>query len=199
MFIDESGCPGFKFARGSDPVFAIAMVIFQDGLAAELADARVRQLHSELGHKAEFKFAKCRDAVRDGFFAATVRLPFTVRALLVRKERLYSNLLRRDVDSFYNYFVKLLMQHDGGVLIDAKVRLDGSGDREFQRALKTYVRRELPGKVAELRLSDSERDPLVQLADMCVGAIARSARDRPDAGRWRAMLAPRIENVWDFQ
>ena len=35
VFIDESGDPGFKVEKGSTPVFAVAMVIFANGHAAE--------------------------------------------------------------------------------------------------------------------------------------------------------------------
>ncbi len=40
VLIDESGCPGFKLARASDPVFVIAMVIFDDFEEAESASAK---------------------------------------------------------------------------------------------------------------------------------------------------------------
>jgi hypothetical protein len=41
---------------------------------------------------------------------------------------------------------------------------------------------------------------LVQLADMCAGAIARSyKRGRKNHDRWRKALAPRINDVWDFR
>jgi hypothetical protein len=56
------------------------------------------------------------------------------------------------------------------------------------------------GAVRDCRFSDSRTDPLIQLADMCAGAIARSFRaDRRDAHRWRDMLRPRIDDVWRFQ
>lgn len=66
-------------------------------------------------HKPEFKFSKCSDKVRDGFFESVVACPFHGRALVVQKELAHS------------------MQHDNGVLKNAKVRIDGSGDWEFQR------------------------------------------------------------------
>jgi len=44
-------------------------------------------------------------------------------------------------------------------------------------------------------MSDSARDPLMQLADMCIGAITRAERDRDDADRWKRMLAPRIAHI----
>ncbi len=38
VFIDESGCPGFKFTRGCDPVFGIGMVIFANGDDARITE-----------------------------------------------------------------------------------------------------------------------------------------------------------------
>lgn len=55
-------------------------------------------------------------------------------------------------------------------------------------------------KVAKVRFADSRRDNLIQLVDMCTGAIARSYRaDRADARRWRTMLALKIADIWDFR
>lgn len=199
VLIDESGCPGFKFPRGSDPIFAIGMVIFDTGDDARRVDKLILDLHEGLRHRSEFKFAKCSAEVRDGFFAAVATQKFRVRALLVRKEELYSTHLRSQPDAFYSYFVKQLLANDDGVLAGARIRIDGSGDREFRRALTSYLRREVGEKMFDVKLSDSKRDQLMQLADMCIGAIARSARDRKDASRWRDMLRPRIADVWDFR
>jgi hypothetical protein len=56
------------------------------------------------------------------------------------------------------------------------------------------------GKVKKIRFHDSESDRLIQLADMCAGAIARSYRlDKNDRFRWRNMLGQKVENVWEFQ
>jgi hypothetical protein len=51
-----------------------------------------------------------------------------------------------------------------------------------------------------VRFSNSQSDRLVQLADMCAGAIARSyKKDRDFAGRWREMLRPKTDDVWEFR
>jgi hypothetical protein len=198
VFIDESGCPGFKFTRGSDPVFGIGMVIFEDMASAVSTEQTLAALRQRTGHKPEFKFSKSSDELRDQFFRAVACCPFTVRALIVRKDTLYSKRLRTDVDNFYNYFAKMLMAHDGKALNAARVRIDGSGSQEFQRTLNAYLRRELGSRIKDVRMSDSARDPLMQLADMCIGAITRAERQRENAARWKDMLAPRIANVWPF-
>lgn len=198
VLIDESGCPGFKFTRGSDPVFGIGMVIFANGAAAQFTEASIIEVAEAAGHRTEFKFSKSRHAVRDAFFRAVAACPFTMRALIVRKELLHSQKLRTDTDCFYNYFVRMLMAYDNGTLTAARVRIDGSGGRDFQRALGTYLRRELGARIRDVKMSDSASDRLMQLADMCIGAVTRAERDRESATRWRDMLKPRIADVWHF-
>ncbi len=198
VFIDESGCPGFKFTRGSDPVFGLGMVIFANGEDAISTEQTLFDLRMKLQHKTEFKFSKSTDKLRDAFFNAVAACPFTIRALIVRKESLHSQQLRTHVDSFYSYFVKVLMAHDNRTLSAARVRIDGRGSRDFQRSLGSYLRRELGERLKDVRMSDSARDPLMQLADMCIGAITRAERDRHDGERWKAMLSPRIRDIWHF-
>lgn len=55
VFIDESGCPGFKITRGSDPIFVIGMIIFKDGADALTTEARIKELHTSIPHAPEFK------------------------------------------------------------------------------------------------------------------------------------------------
>lgn len=200
VFIDESGCSGFKLTKGSNAVFVVGMVVFATREDALRTERVIYGLHQSLQHKPEFRFSKCRDAVRDGFFNTVAHCPFTVRALVVQKERIHSPLLRSSDNAFYSFFAKLLLRHDQGLLKDAKVRIDGSGDREFQQTLKTYLRKQLgEQKLQEVRLVDSKRDHLVQLADMCVGAVARKYREKENADRWLRMLKPRIEDIWEFE
>lgn len=200
VFIDESGDPGFRLKQGSSPVFVAAMVIFENGAAAKETEDIIRDVMRKMDIRPEFKFNKCRPDVRDAFFSAVRNCSFRVRAIVVEKEIIHSPHLRSGKENFYQYFVRLMMTHDGGSLENATVVIDGSGDQKFRQALKTRLRRQLGHKMKELRLHDSRRDALVQLADMCCGAIARSYRaDRKDSDRWRRMLQPRIEDVWPFQ
>lgn len=202
VFIDESGDPGFKLDRGASPIFVAAMVIFEAADDARqtqrtIETSEVRRLHKPK----EFKFNRCSHDIRDRFFAAISDCPFRVRAIVVEKEVIYSPRLISDKERFYEYFVKQMMKHDNGVLADAKVTIDGSGDREFRRNLGSALRSRLKqGTIKEVRFKDSCSDSLLQLADMCVGAIARSYRPGRDKhNRWRQMLAKRIQDVWEFK
>ncbi len=203
VFIDESGDPGFRIVRGSSSHFVIAMVIFDDAGEAERASVAIAAVRNALRVKPEFKFTKSHRHVRDGFFDAVAGFRFRVRALIVDKAAIYSDRLREDSDRFYNYFVRQLLSHDHGVLSGANIKIDGSGDAEFKKELNAYLRRQLrEGQISKLRFANSRRDNLLQLADMCAGAILRARRgDGKQDACWLRVLqrAGRIEDLWDFR
>jgi hypothetical protein len=200
VFIDESGDPGFKIDAGASPIFVVAMVIFATADDAMRTQHVIEESDARKANPREFKFNKCSNDVRDKFFTAVKHCPFRVRAIVVRKEIIHSTRLKADKDRFYEYFVKNMLQYDDGVLRDAKIIIDGSGDRAFRRNLNTALRRRLSeGALKDIRFKDSKNDPLVQLADMCAGAIARSYRDRKFNARWRKMLGANLNDVWEFK
>ena len=199
VFIDESGDPGFALDRGSSSIFVVAMVIFDDGESAQTTETVIRKAMADLRVRPEFKFNKSRAEIRDAFFAAVRDCPFMVRAVVVRKDLINSTHLRANKEDFYRFFLRKVMENDGGTLENAKVVIDGSGDHAFKKMLTTSLRRHIGPKLKKIKFANSKNDPLIQLADMCVGAIARSYKeDRKVATRWRKMLAPRINDVWDF-
>lgn len=200
VFIDEFGDAGFKVSKGSSPVFTAVLVAFRDRAQAAPTVSAISSLATRLRIRPEFKFNKCRPEVRDAFFNAVAPFGFCVRAIVVRKEIIYSSHLRTNKEAFYNFFVRSMLRFDNGLLQAAKVVIDGSGDRQFKQELAAYFRRQLPrGQIEQIAFHRSEADRLVQLADMCAGAIARSYRkDRDNASRWRGILAPKIEDVWEF-
>jgi hypothetical protein len=140
VLIDESGDAGFKIARGSSSHFVVAMVIFRDYTQAEETSTAIANAQVILRIPREFKFNKCCDAVRDRFFESVAPFDFTIRALVVDKAKIYNDHLRENKERFYNYFVKLLLHRDHGVLCGARIKIDGSGDREFKRELERYLR-----------------------------------------------------------
>jgi hypothetical protein len=202
VFIDESGDAGFKLDRGSSQIFVVAMVVFPDGAAAAGTESAIHASEARRLHKPEFRFSSCSDDIRDKFFAAVKRCPFKIRAVVVRKELIHSPRLKADKDRFYEYFVQQMLKHDNDVLRNARIIIDGSGDREFKRNLHSALRRRVnAGAIKDVRFKDSRRDVLVQLADMCAGAIARSCRtDRKNPRRWLDQLtAERIDDIWHFR
>jgi hypothetical protein len=92
-----------------------------------------------------------------------------------------------------------MLKFDNGLLRGASVVIDGSGDKEFKKELGAYLRRHLDrGALKKVRFADSKSDRMIQLADMCAGAIARSYKKRDDSHRWLNMLHAKIQDVWNF-
>jgi hypothetical protein len=157
VFIDESGDPGFKVSRGSSPVFTAVLVAFRDRAQAAPTQAAISNLAARLKITPEFKFNKCRPEVRDAFFNAVAPFDFCVRAIVVKKEKIYSPHLRTNKEAFYNFFVRSMLRFDNGLLQSAKVVIDGSGDRQFKQELAGYFRRALPPGRIEKRPSKSPK------------------------------------------
>jgi len=205
IFIDDSGDPGFKIGKGSSEVFVIALVIFDDPLDAEETALKIKRLRQGLGHheKYEFKFNNCSKNFRCKFLSTVADSRFMVRAIVMPKKNIYGVELRRSRESFYNYAIKTVLKYHGGTIADAKVRLDGHGDRRFKQAMTSYLRRELnnPAKrvFKDLKIVDSHTNVLIQLADMVAGAIHRSYyADKTDKDLYRGIIAKRIEDEWKF-
>src|SRR3546814_7311124 len=133
VLIDESGCSGFKLDAGSTPYFAVAMVIFDDYAQAEETSVAIAAERLRQRIKPEFKFSKCSFESRDAFFQAVSGFRFRVRVLLVPKNEIYSLHLQTNTKQFYNYFIQQLIRHNNNILVGAKVKIDGSGDRRFKQ------------------------------------------------------------------
>jgi len=206
VFLDDSGDPGFKVEKGSTPCFVIALVIFDDTLEAERCAVAIKELRRALrwGNHREFTFNDCRREIRLAFLEKVATFTFRVRAIVMVKKTIYSGHLKSDKESFYRYAVKMVLKHNDGTIRDARLRIDGHGDREFKRELRAYLSREVqskPGELAvirDLKIRDSKEDVLIQLADMVAGTIRRHAEElKDDREQYRAISA-RLEDVWRF-
>lgn len=196
-FIDESGDPGFKTDEGASSHFVIAMVSFENSDAVRIMAEAIKSHAGSTLHKGEYKFNKCSNQVREDFFRCAVSHPFHIHAMVIDKSKAPHYLARSGKGNFYEHYTKEMIRHYSDILCNARIIIDGSGDRELrQRLRKNLELRE--GTIRNVRFKDSRSDVLVQLADMCAGALARSYRvDRPDPWRWRHMLEPRICDIWD--
>jgi len=206
VFIDDSGCAGFKFDKGSSRFFVISAVIFDDNLEAEKTAISIKELRRELFKRddIEFKFNKSTKAVRKKFLESVSKYKFRIRCLVVDKKILYSPELKGDKNSFYSYIIKTMLRHSNDTIRDAKVIIDGSGDRVFRKNFVSYLRRELNAKdrkiVQNCKLVDSKSDVLIQMADMVAGAIHRSyQKDKNDSKIYKEIIKKFIQDEWIFR
>lgn len=206
VFIDDSGDPGFKLDKGSTKFFIISLVIFDDDLEAEKTAIAIKDLKRELKFhdKSEFKFYKSSKDVRQKFLNKVCGFQFRVRSLVVDKSIIRSEELRSNKNSFYGYVIKTALKYSDGKIKNAKIKIDGSGDRIFRKSFLSYLRRQLNSADLKImdncKLVDSKQNVLIQLADMIAGSVHRSYNvEKPDHKIYKAIIKRRIENEWRFK
>lgn len=98
----------------------------------------------------EFKFNKSRRAIREVFLKRINKLQYKIRILIIEKKDIRNNELRNNKNSFYSYTIKLFLKHSGGSVMNAKIRIDGSGDRLFRKSFIVYLRKQLNSSHAKI-------------------------------------------------
>ncbi|OGB92097.1 MAG: hypothetical protein A3H39_20755 [candidate division NC10 bacterium RIFCSPLOWO2_02_FULL_66_22] len=200
VFVDEAGDTGLKLEKGASRYFIVTLVLFEDHDEAEAADTRISLLRRELGLPAdfEFHFNETPERIKEAFFDAIVRYSFFYFAIVINKAKLYGPGFKVK-ESFYKYAASLVFQNAKQHLTDAIVVFDGSGSREFKRQLRSYLSRKVnepeaqPPRIRKVKLQDSARNNLIQLADMVCGAVARSFKGKRRKGQkdFRGRIAHR--------
>ena len=205
VFIDDSGDPGFKLHKGSSKIFVIALIIFEDELEAEKTSLSIKELRRKLkvSDKYEFKFNKTNRKFRNNFFKTVNNFKFRIRAIVVKKEIIYSPHLKNYIENFYNYVIMQVLKHNDGKIKNAKLKFDKRGERVLRDQLRTYLSRELDNKnrkvFKDLKFVDSRQNTLVQLADMVAGAIFSSFSGKDKSYFEILKKAGRVEDVWPFK
>lgn len=206
VFIDDSGDPGFNFEKGSTEIFVISCIIFEDELEVERAGVSIKELRRVLKFPddVEFKFNKSSRETREAFLNSINKFDFKIRSLVINKKLIKSDRLKNDKNSFYSYAIKMLLQNSGGSIFNAKVRIDGSGDRTFRRSFLTYLRKQLNTKQKKImkncKLVDSKNNGLIQMVDMIAGSVKRSYDEsKTDSQIYKKIIKKHIEDEWKFR
>lgn len=209
VFIDESGDTGLKLDKGSSRYFVITVLFFEDDDEALKCDEAISKLRNDTGLKSEFEFHFC-DASRknrNNFLNETGKFNYFYVTVVIDKKEFKD----KDADgkeNFYKYACGLVLEHSKPYLDNAKVILDGSGSKNFRLQLAAYLRKKINDgkstKIKKVKIQDSKKNNLIQLADMVCGAVARSfSSEAKDKDEYRKIIKlrelgvhklPNIEN-----
>lgn len=205
VFIDDSGDPGFQTAKGSSSIFVIALVIFNDPLEAEKASVAIKELRRRLkvSDFYEFKFNKSDKRFKKAFFDSVKPFKYRVRAIVVKKETIYSFRLKIYKENFYNYIIMQVLKQSVKHIKHAKLKFDKRGEKAIRDQLRVYLSRELDNKnskvFSDLKFVDSKQNTLIQLADMVAGSIFASYSRNIKSYLNQLQELGRIEDIWDFK
>ncbi len=103
VLMDESGDTGFKIGSGSSSHFVIMLILIRGVGQAELANTYMQDVRKERGWSKEFHFVHASDKIRIAFLSKMAKVKLLYRVIVSDKNVIYSEFLKADGDSFYNY------------------------------------------------------------------------------------------------
>lgn len=195
VFIDESGDLGFKLDRGSSRFFTIALVVFDDSVAAQACQQVIEGLKQQLHLPTDYEFHFHDDSHdrRLALLSTVARQHFWCYTFTLDKAspRLTGPGFRhRSPD--YKWVCRTAIDNVASELQDATIIIDGSGERTFRQQISAYLRRELNpqqrAQIKAIRLSRSHSDPLIQLADYVAGVTNRLYEEKAGAELYELYL-----------
>jgi hypothetical protein len=198
VFIDESGDPGMKLGKGSSEFFVITLVIFNDNDEAARSDEEICNIRNELGlsPSSEFKFNKLNDKGRRHFLTSVSSHRFTYYSVVINKAKLTGKGFGFK-ESFYKYACQMALNNCRKYLKEATIVIDGSGSREFRQQLQTYIKGKINDEndvracIKKVKIEDSKKNNLLQLADMVCGAVARFYTSNKDDPPYQMLIKQR--------
>jgi hypothetical protein len=205
VFIDESGDSGMKFGQGSSDFFVLTLVIFKENEQANISDTAIDRIRKELklNPQSEFKFNKLRDSGRRHFLTSIASHQFTYFSVVINKAKLTGKGFKFK-EPFYKYVCQMAFNNCREHLQEATIVIDGSGSREFRQQLQNYIKgkmndkNDVPLSIKKVKINDSKKNNLLQLADMVCGAVARSFTSKKDDPPYRSLIKKRegYVQVW---
>ena len=207
VFVDESGDAGLKLCSGSSSHFTVALLIFDDREEAQRADNHVTTIRRQckLRPDFEFHFHKLKKSIRTTFLIEMIQFKFRYVCIAINKAELYGPGFAFP-ETFYKYTCKLVCGNAKNYLKEAKVIIDGSGTRAFKRQLASYLKRNTNDHliahkhIKDVRMEQSHKSNLLQLADMIAGSVGRSYKNLADSQLYRGIIKGKEASVqlWPY-
>ncbi len=197
-YLDESGDAGRDRRPGSSPLFITGLVVFVDPDEAHRCDERIGRLRTELGkpERYEFRFRDNPDPVRRTFLAAVAPFSFTYHAAVLEKGRpgsAWGEMLYIDACA-------RVCALAGEALNQAHLIADASShDRHSQQGIATRLRNRInTGRavLADVRMQDSARHNLIQLADYITGVTSWHEQKKRGGEEYYHLLRARRGKLW---
>lgn len=177
IFIDESWDSWFKFSKWSSEFFTISLVVFNDNDEAIACDKAIEQLRNQLNKgNYEFHFWDNSDTVKEKFFQTVLPFNFYYYGFVLNKKNIYGQWFK-DKNSFYKVITWYIFENAKDKLDNAKIIIDKSWNSDFRKSLSKYLKTKMndEGKkrIREVKMQESHKNNLIQLADYVASWINR--------------------------
>jgi hypothetical protein len=180
VFIDESGDPGLKIDKGSSYYFIVSLVVFKENEEAVACDKKIELLKKELNwnNLSEFHFKNNSNKIKELFLRTVNEYNFFYYCIVINKDlnKLWSKNFNKKY--FYNRTCSLVFEKAKDKLDNAIVLIDKSGNLDFRHQLEKYLKSKINSSkkkyIKKIKMQDSAKNNLLQLADYVAGSINRS-------------------------
>ena len=196
IFIDDSGDTGLE--RTNTSQFILAAIIVNNEEVKKSLEDEINQFRKRLGWNEldEFKFAKTNKKILTELIDSLKGTNYIAYAVIINKNDVDPNYNTNGKNSLYMRALKELLLKIGKNNQDIKI--DGTTDKSNSKALRKYLRQNLREKgvlSANIRFVDSRKEPIIQLADIVAGAVARSYKEKTDAQKYLKLLKNKIISI----
>jgi hypothetical protein len=192
VFLDESGDPGMKLDKGSSELFVVALVVFSDYGEAQRCDDAIHahRKASGLADNFEFHCGLNSPRQREAFLGVIQEFDFKSHVFALNKRKATGPGFQYK-SPLYKWTAKTTFENARAFLDDAKVIIDGCGDRQFRRELTAYLRKHVNDSgtprptIREVVIQPSHKNNLLQVADYVASVSARALTGKRDGARLR--------------
>ncbi|MGV0367218.1 DUF3800 domain-containing protein [Corynebacterium aurimucosum] len=177
IYIDDSGCGGFKFGQGSSVHLVFAAIIFDDPAALGDLSQKIGEVKKRFNYQGEIKFNKSKDVVRCSLLEAVGQSKCRIRMISADKRYIYRENLRNSPPALKSFLIRMLLSKHHGTISDAKVFIDGKDTKGFstEKSDEDYFmrmcNRDFPDTAVAIRFVDSKANLGIQVADLVAGAL----------------------------
>ncbi|WP_319471443.1 DUF3800 domain-containing protein [uncultured Pseudodesulfovibrio sp.] len=187
IFIDESGNTSLPTYNNEDSNKYILVAIIVDDDQLEIAKSTALEISKSFFGGAEIKSSKIgkNQKRRRKILLEASKIPFKYYAYIVDKNLIYRSSGLQFKKSFYKYLNGSLHSRLCQTKQHTKIYNDTYGREDFMDSFKSYIRKKFDLSLlqsVDFQYGDSKKYPLIQIADLVAGTIARhlSGKDAPE-------------------
>ncbi|MEX0739573.1 MAG: DUF3800 domain-containing protein [Pseudohongiella sp.] len=202
-YVDESGCTGMRLNKGATPFFTVTAVLFDQRDEATRCFERIESLKTLLKVPREFHFTNLTHDRRISFFEEMKHFQFEYVAVAFDKNKIASEGLVLS-QPLLHYQAKAIFAAVAHRMNNSTIVIDKTGSSAFRKKLAIDLKHDLNRQfervvIRKIKELESHKHPLLQLADMTCGAVARSlqrSKKGPDCYRQIIKQRERLVSVW---